>query len=251
MDQWTATDQERPGRTWACCPDEPNMSHRLSPAGSFKLSCPDSTLARMNSRALRSGLLAVVLLTGANLLMAAETPTDAVRTTFEKAVHVLQDQELKKPGRQQERLDRLEQTIGDRVSYRELAKRSLGAKWKELSEKDRQEFVVLFAHLLRDTYANRILRYTDEQVEYLNERLDGSYAEVRTNVKGSKVNIPVNYRLINQSGLWQVYDVVVDGISMVSNYRGQFSKILQTSSYETLLERLRTRTIHDGLDKPD
>jgi phospholipid transport system substrate-binding protein len=61
----------------------------------------------------------------------------------------------------------------------------------------------------------------------------------------------VNYRLINQSGVWLVYDVVVDGISMVSNYRGQFSKILQTSSYETLLERLRTKTIHDSIDKSD
>jgi phospholipid transport system substrate-binding protein len=197
------------------------------------------------------GILAVSLLTGANVLMAAETPTDAIRTTFEKVVHVLKDPELKKPGRQMERLNQLERTIGERVSYRELARRSLGPKWKELSEKDRQEFVVLFAHLLRDVYANRIFQYKDEQVEYLNERLDGLYAEVRTNMKGSKVNVPVNYRLINQSGVWLVYDVVVDGISMVSNYRGQFSKILQTSSYETLLERLRTKTIHDSIDKSD
>ncbi|HSE58838.1 MAG TPA: ABC transporter substrate-binding protein [Nitrospiraceae bacterium] len=230
---------------------EPNMGQPFPLAGSFGPSLNHSALAYMNNRALRSGLLAVALLTGADMLMAAETPTDAIRTTFERAVHVLKDQELKKPGRQQERLNRLEQAIGERVSYRELAKRSLGPRWKELSEKDKQEFVVLFAHLLRDTYASRILQYNDEQVEYLTERLDGSYAEVRTKVKGSKVNIPVDYRLINQSGLWRVYDVVVDGISMVSNYRGQFSKILQTSSYETLLERLRTRTISGSLDQPD
>jgi len=209
----------------------------------------DALWARMNSRALVSGILAVVLLTGEALVMAAQTPTDAVRTTFDKVVHVLKDQDLKQPGREQERLNRLERAIGERISYRELAKRALGPKWKELSEKERQEFVGLFAQLLRDVYANRIFQYTDEQVEYLNERLEGDFAEVKTNLRGSKVNIPVSYRLMNQSGVWQVYDVVVDGVSTVSNYRGQFTKILQTSSYETLLERLRKKTIKDGQDK--
>jgi len=203
----------------------------------------------MNSRALVGGILAVVVLTGEALVMAAQTPTDAVRTTFEKVVHVVKDQDLKQPGREQERLNRLEQAIGERISYRELAKRSLGAKWKELSEKERQEFVGLFAQLLRDVYANRIFQYTDEQVEYLNERLDGDYAEVKTNLRGSKGDVPVSYRMINQSGVWRVYDVVVDGVSTVSNYRGQFTKILQTSSYETLLESLRKKTLQNGQDK--
>ena len=209
----------------------------------------DALWARMNSRALVGGILAVVVLTGEALVMAAQTPTDAVRTTFEKVVRVLKDQDLKQPGREQERLNRLERAIGERISYRELAKRALGPKWKEMSEKERQEFVGLFAQLLRDVYADRIFQYTDEQVEYLNERLDGDYAEVKTNLKGSKMNVPVSYRLMNQSGVWQVYDVVVDGVSTVSNYRGQFTKILQTSSYETLLERLRKKTIKDGQDK--
>lgn len=195
-----------------------------------------------------SGILAAVLFSGETVLMAAETPTDAIRTTFESVAGVLKDQELKKPDRQAERLSRLEQTIGNRINYWELAKRSLGPKWKELSETDRQEFVGLFARLLRDVYASQIFKYTDEQVEYLNERLDGQYAEVKTKLKGSKVNVPVNYRLLNQSGIWQVYDVVVDGVSTVNNYRRQFSKILQTSSYETLLEHLRTKTIHNMAD---
>lgn len=197
------------------------------------------------------GILAVVLLIGDALVIAAETPTDAVRTTFEKVVRVLKDEDLKQPGRRQERLNRLEQAIGERISYWELSKRSLGPKWKELSEKERQEFVGLFAQLLRDVYADRIFQYTDEQVEYLSERLDGDYAEVKTNLRGSKVNVPVSYRMINQAAVWKVYDVVVDGISTVSNYRGQFTKILQTSSYETLLERLRKKTFRDGQDKTD
>ena len=222
---------------------KPSMSNQVPVADLCEQSSQEPMMACMNSRALVSGMLALVLLTGQDVVMAAETPTDAIRTTFEKVVHVLKDQELKKPGREQERLNRLEQAIGERFSYWELAKRSLGPKWKELSETDQQEFVALFTHLLRDVYTSRVFQYTDEQIEYLNERLDGSYAEVRTNLRGSKVNLPVNYRLMNQSGEWQVYDAVVDGVSMVSNYRGQFSKILQTASYETLLERLRTKTI--------
>jgi len=225
------------------------MGHRFLVAGSFGHSSLDAPGARMNGRALVGGILAVVVLTGEAPLMAAQTPTDSIRTTFEKVVHVLKDQDLKQPERRQERLKRLEQVMGERISYWELSKRSLGPKWKELSDKDRREFVGLFAQLLRDVYADRIFQYTDEQVEYLSERLDGDYAEVKTNLIGSKVNIPVTYRLMNQSGEWQVYDVVVDGVSTVSNYRGQFTKILQTSSYETLLERLRKKTIKDGQDK--
>ena len=227
------------------------MRNQFPVAGSCGRSSLGSILACMGGRVLVSGMLAVMLLTGEASLMAAETPTEAIRTTFEKVVDVLKDQDLKKPGRQQERLTRLEQTIGERVSYWELAKRSLGPKWKELSEKDQQEFVALFAHLLRDVYASRIFQYTDEQVEYLNERFDGPYAEVKTNLKGSKVNVPVNYRLMNESGVWKVYDVVVDGVSTISNYRGQFSKILQNSSYEMLLERLKTKTLHNGMANPD
>lgn len=227
------------------------MAHQFSVAAPYGQSSQDASLSCMTSRILVSGMLAMMLLTLKPVVMAAETPTDAIRTTFEKVVHVLKDEELKKPGRQQERLNRLEQTIGERVNYRELSKRSLGPKWKELSEKDQEEFVVLFAHLLRDVYASRIFRYTDEQIEYLNEQRDGPYAEVRTNVRGSKVNIPVNYRLINQSGAWQVYDMVVDGVSTVSNYRGQFSKILQSSSYESLRERLRRKTIQGSTDHPE
>jgi phospholipid transport system substrate-binding protein len=227
------------------------MGNQFPVAGSRRQSSHGSTRACMGSRALVGGMLVVMVLAGQDVLMAAETPTEAIRVTFEKVVHVLKDQELKKPERQQERLNRLEQTIGERINYRELAKRSLGPQWKELSEKDREEFVGLFAHLLRDVYASRIFQYTDEQVEYLNERREGSYAEVRTNLRGTKVNVPVNYRLMNQSGVWQVYDVVVDGISTVSNYRGQFSKILQSSSYETLVEKLRTKTIQDKTDNPD
>jgi phospholipid transport system substrate-binding protein len=225
-----------------------SMDNHFPAAGSCGQSSQASPLAFLKSRTLVGGLLAMVLLTGHDILMAAETPTDAIRTTFEKVVQVLKNQDLKKPGRQQERLNRLEQAIGERINYWELAKRSLGPNWKELSEKDQQEFVGLFAHHLRDVYASRIFQYTDEQVEYLNERHDGPYAEVKTNLRGSKVIVPVNYRLMNQSGEWQVYDIVVDGVSTVGNYRGQFSKLLQTSSYETLLERLRTKTIQHSME---
>ena len=136
----------------------------------------------------------------------------------------------------------LEKTVGARFNYEEMAKRTLGAHWAKLSDAERREFVDLFTSLLTSTYADKITGYSGEQVQYLNERLEGDYAEVRTKVESGKAEVPLDYRLLNQSGDWRVYDVIVDGVSLVNNYRGQFTKILRTSSFADLLEQLRKKS---------
>ncbi|MER3423332.1 MAG: hypothetical protein C4293_09015 [Nitrospiraceae bacterium] len=123
-----------------------------------------------------------------------------------------------------------------------MAKRSLGAQWSKLNDNQRQEFVGLFRQLLTNSYIGKIEGYSGEQIHYLNERLQDGYAEVRTKVSSGKAEIPLDYRLLNKSGDWRVYDVVVDGVSLVSNYRGQFAKVLRTSSYEDLVEKLRNKS---------
>jgi phospholipid transport system substrate-binding protein len=135
----------------------------------------------------------------------------------------------------------LEGTIGARFSYEEMSKRALGAHWSKLNPAQKQEFVELFKKLLSSSYAGKIEGYSGEQVSYLNERLQDGYAEVRTRVVSGKTEIPLDYRLLQIDGDWRVYDVVVDGVSLVSNYRGQFAKILRTSSYEELVDRLRKK----------
>ncbi|MGH7250493.1 MAG: MlaC/ttg2D family ABC transporter substrate-binding protein [Nitrospiraceae bacterium] len=188
------------------------------------------------------GLAAVIVLVGGASAEPGAAATEAVRTTINEMIRILKDAELKKPGRAEERRRLLEQVIGDRFNYDEMARRALGAQWNKLSDTERQEFVDVFKRLLSSSYADKIEGYSGEQVHYLNERLEADYAEVRTKVASDKTEIPLDYRLLNKSGNWRVYDVVVDGVSLVNNYRSQFTKIIRESSYADLLEKLREKS---------
>ena len=174
--------------------------------------------------------------------MAAGTATAAIKTTIKQMFVILNDEELKTPGRAEERRQQLEKVIGNRIAYDEMAKRSLGPQWAQLNEEERQEFVRLYAQLLRDTYSSRFDRYSDEKVEFLQETLQGDYAEVRTRLTSSKFSLDVDYRMLQRAGDWRVYDIVVDGISLVHSYREQFTKIIRTYSYEELVTKLRQKT---------
>ena len=172
----------------------------------------------------------------------AVTATEAVKSSVEQVVSLLEDKELKKPDRAMERRQRLQKIFNDRFSYEEMSKRSLGAQWNSLSEGQRQQFVDLFRQLLARTYTTTIEGYSGERFQYLNELNEGDYAEVRTKLISRKGEIPINYRLFRKAGEWQVYDIVVDGISMVSNYRAQFTKIIRASSYEDLVQKLQNKS---------
>jgi len=174
--------------------------------------------------------------------MASGTATAAIKNTIKQMFVILNDEELKAPGRAEERRQQLEKVIGNRIAYDEMAKRSLGPQWAQLNEEERLEFVRLYAQLLRDTYSSRFDRYTDEKVEFLQETLQGDYAEVRTRLTSSKFNLDVDYRMLQRAGDWRVYDIVVDGISLVHSYREQFAKIIRTYSYEGLVSKLRQKT---------
>ena len=168
--------------------------------------------------------------------------TDAMRGTIDEVLKVLADKELKQPSKANERRQLLEKVVGERFDYQEMSRRSLGAPWNNLSDKDKQEFVSLFQTLLVNTYADKIESYTGDGVVYVNERTEKDYAEVRTKVLTGKTEIPLDYRLLNKGSAWRVYDVVVDGVSLVNNYRGQFSKILRNSSFADLVDQLRKKS---------
>ena len=113
--------------------------------------------------------------------------------------------------------------------------------WRKLSQAEKTEFVTLFQRFLSNSYAGKIDGYAGEQVQYLGERIKGNFAEVRTKVVSDKLEIPLDYRLLKNSDNWRVYDVIVDGISLVKNYRGQFARIIKSSSYKGLIEKLRSK----------
>jgi phospholipid transport system substrate-binding protein len=169
------------------------------------------------------------------------TPTEAVKDTVDKVLVVLTDQQMKDPAREPERRAKLEEIIGQRFDYTEMAKRTLASQWKELSAEKQQEFVRLFQQFLANSYAGNVDGYSGEQVEYLKEREKGKFAEVQTKVVSSKVQIPLDYRLLNKNGEWRVCEVVLDGVSFMKNSRGQFSRIINSSSFEGLLDKLRSK----------
>lgn len=193
---------------------------------------------------LAGAIVGVLLLLGAVTVQSAAAggPTDAMKSTIDEVLKIVQDKDLKQPGRAEERRQRLEQVVGDRFDYQEMSRRSLGAPWNTVSDKEKEEFVGLFRTLLINSYADKIETYSGEGVQYLNERTEKEYAEVRTKVLTGKVEIPLDYRLINKGDTWRVYDVVVDGISLVNNYRGQFSKILRSGTFADLVEQLRKKS---------
>ena len=188
-------------------------------------------------------VVAAVVLTGVAAQSAsAGQATEAMRGTIDEVLRVLADKDLKQPAKANDRRQLLEKVVGERFDYEEMSRRSLGASWGNLSDKEKQEFVALFQTLLVNTYADKIESYTGDGVQFLNERNEKEYAEVRTKVLTGKTEIPLDYRLLNKGSGWRVYDVVVDGVSLVNNYRGQFSKILRNGSYADLVDQLRKKS---------
>ncbi|CAI4030718.1 putative ABC transporter, auxiliary component, ATP-dependent toluene efflux transporter [Nitrospira tepida] len=172
----------------------------------------------------------------------AAGPMEAVKGSIDDALRILADKELKGQDKSKERRQKLEAVVASRFSYEEMSRRALGAQWTKLSEAERQEFVELFRSLLINSYADRVESYSGEPINYVGERVEKEYGEVRTKVMLGQAEVPLDYRLINRAGDWRVYDVVIDGISLVSNYRGQFSKILKNGSYQDLVEQLRKKS---------
>jgi phospholipid transport system substrate-binding protein len=127
--------------------------------------------------------------------------------------------------------------------FTELSKRSLGQNWDKLNPDQQKEFINLFRSLLEETYADKIMSYTDEKVVFNKEiSLSGKTVEVQTTIVTKTSEVPIHYRLIEKNGNWKVYDVVIEGVSLVSNYRTQFREILANKTPETLLETLRKKT---------
>ena len=174
-------------------------------------------------------------------IAAAGAPLDALQATSQKVHILLNDTELKKPERAAERRTQLVSIIGERFSCEEMSKRSLGEEWTKLTEGEQQEFIHLFRTLLAKSYAGKIEGYAGAPVRYLAERLADGYAVVRAQILTSKNEFLLDFRMVEKGGDWLVYDVVVDGISLMNSYRGQFARVLTFTSSEGLLERMREK----------
>ncbi len=172
----------------------------------------------------------------------AAEPMQRLHEAVDKVIQVLKDPSLKAPDKTEQRRQAIRKAVSEIFDFQEMAKRALARYWRKRTPEEKKEFVMLFRNLLERTYLKRIEAYRDEKILYTDERIDPPYALVKTVVVTSKgVEIPINYRLMKKNDKWMVYDVIIEGVSLVNNYRKQFSQIIRTSSYEELVKRLKQK----------
>ena len=190
-------------------------------------------------RSLVASLAAALVLILASPVHAG-APTDTLKGTVDRVVQILADPALKdKPEQRRTEVRKIAEGIFD---YPDTARRALGPHWNARSPQEQEEFTKLFADLLDRAYVSKIELYQGERVRYVGETAEGDEATVKTVIATKKSSdIPVDYRMHRKDGRWLVYDVIIEGVSLVSNYRTQFNKIVQTESYDALVLRLRAK----------
>jgi phospholipid transport system substrate-binding protein len=159
------------------------------------------------------------------------------------AAVVFRDSELQGAGQGAQRRERIRAIISDAFDFRSMARESLGSQWNQLTPEQQDDFVQLFGDLFKASYSNLVLKFLGErEAVYGEEVVQSDHALVRTTLRDRQGDeLPVDYRLVDDTGRWRVHDVIVDGVSLAGNYRGQFSRVIQTSSYAALRERIAAK----------
>lgn len=167
---------------------------------------------------------------------------DQLKGAIDRVVSTLESPALKGDNKVAERRAAVRKIADEIFDFGEIARRALGRYWQPLTEPQRTEFVGLFADLLERSYISKIELYGGEKIIYSGDRVEGDLATVSTKIiTKNGTEVPVDYRLFKKGDRWMVYDVNIEGISLVSNYRTQFNKIIQTNGYNTLVERMKVK----------
>ena len=197
---------------------------------------------------LRHRVVLMVALAMAGMALAAAparagAPMDQLRLQIDRVLKVLDDPELKKEARVKDRRVAVRKIANDIFDFGETARRSLGRHWAARTPVEREEFVQLFSDLLERSYLTKIELYGGEKIQYLSDSVeDGDQGKVLTKIvtrQGSE--IPIEYRMHKKGDRWLVYDVIIEGVSLVANYRTQFNKIIQTSSFQELMKKMKNK----------
>lgn len=162
--------------------------------------------------------------------------TKSVKATIDEVINIVTDESLKTQAAV--RRERIREAIGKRFNFQQMVMRSLANDWKSRTPKEQEEFQSLFKRLLENSYASKIESYSDEKINYVDEIIKGNYALVKTEIVRKDGTVNVDYKLIRNNGEWMVYDFVIEGVSMIRNYRSQFAKIIRKDSYEVLVKKL-------------
>jgi phospholipid transport system substrate-binding protein len=193
-------------------------------------------------RTIKPALTASLLLIAVVSLASAPSPTEVVQAAAEQVVRVVQDPTLAGPAAAERRRQAIQRIVENLFDFPEMTRRSLGRHWTDRTVQEREEFTRLFKGILEHSYFGKIENYSGQRILYLSEAIDGESATVRSMVTIDRKNeLSVEYRLHLVGAQWTVYDVVLDGISLVSTYGAQFNRIIQNSSYDHLVDEMRLK----------
>jgi phospholipid transport system substrate-binding protein len=189
----------------------------------------------------------LMLILGAGKTVQASGITEGLKATIDQVIGVVTDPQYKND--RPTRRAKMKNIIFPKFNFLEMGKRSLGTKnWKEISPEERKAFVDLFGKLLENSYANKLESYSDEKINYVDEIIKGRYAMVKTEVVRKNDAVNVDYKLIDSPSEWLVYDIVIEGVSLIKNYRSQFGKIIHNDSFDVLMDKLdaKVKTLEAG-----
>jgi phospholipid transport system substrate-binding protein len=194
-----------------------------------------------------AGLIVAVACAGVAVAVAparAGAPLEQLRLQVDRVLKVLDDPELKKESKAKDRRVAVRKIANEIFDFSETAKRSLGRHWQARTPAERDEFVQVFTDLLERSYISRVELYGGEKIQYVSDTIEeADQAKVHTKLvaKGGGGEIPIEYRMHRKADRWLVYDVIIEGVSLVSNYRTQFNKIIQTSSFQELVKKMKSK----------
>ena len=170
-------------------------------------------------------------------VFASSGPKAQVEETVEAVIALLKDKALEREVRR----DKIRKLIYDRFDFQLMSQRTLSTNWKKASAEQKDRFIQLFSQLLEWSYISRIEAYTNEKVEYVGEKIKKNRAQVNTVILSAGTEIPVNYRLINKDNEWLVYDVIIEEISLISNYRSSYRTIAKKDGIDGLLAQMEQK----------
>lgn len=190
----------------------------------------------------RAAAVALVVL-GLARVAGAGSAGDQLKPEIDRVLATLENPLLKGERKSQERRQAIRSITDGIFDWAEMAKRSLGQHWAGRTEAERQEFVALFRNLIERAYISKIEGYAGEKLAFVGEAVDSDQATVRTKIiTRQNQEVPIDYRMNRRGDRWRIYDVNIESISLISNYRTQFDGIIRTSSYEELVRKIKTRT---------
>ncbi|MCG6898878.1 MAG: ABC transporter substrate-binding protein [Gammaproteobacteria bacterium] len=186
--------------------------------------------------------LLLLLVTGFTLGVSASSfaqnsPTDDIRASVDTIIAILNDGQLDRAGKR----SKISEVVYKRFDFRAMSQRTLATNWRKTTDAEKDKFVDLFSKLIENSYIGKLDSYTNEKVDYTGEKLDGRKAVVETLIITTSADIPVDYRVYQKGGQWLIYDVIIEGVSLISNYRSSYQEIMKNEGFEGLLTKMQAK----------